>query len=198
MGEIIDIYDDGMNHIGTMDKDEAHRTGQWHKNAHIWIFRRMPEMQILIQKRTNHGQYPNFWDVAVGGHLTVGDTPYEGAIREWEEELGIPVPADFPATHVAINKNRIAAFDPKNPHEPFGEFQYIYLVECDLDITKLNLQEKEVAAVKWVTITELEKLFDKATSLSLIEKGSPQGAREKFVPHTKKYFDTVLKLLRET
>lgn len=43
--------------------------------------------KILLLKRTRLGTHPGYWDFA-GGHVEVGESIFEGAVREGEEELG--------------------------------------------------------------------------------------------------------------
>ena len=41
--ELIDIYDEKMNLLGTATREQAHREGLWHTSFHCWIVRRSPE-----------------------------------------------------------------------------------------------------------------------------------------------------------
>ncbi len=38
--ELIDIFDENMNLLGTAMKSQAHREGLWHKTFHCWLARR--------------------------------------------------------------------------------------------------------------------------------------------------------------
>ena len=40
--ELIDIYDEKMNLLGTATREQAHREGLWHTSFHCWIVRRSP------------------------------------------------------------------------------------------------------------------------------------------------------------
>ena len=46
MSEILDIYDAKMNHIGTANREEAHKLGYWHQTFHCWIVRSENEKKI--------------------------------------------------------------------------------------------------------------------------------------------------------
>lgn len=35
--ELIDIYDEKMNLLGTATREQAHREGLWHTSFHCWI-----------------------------------------------------------------------------------------------------------------------------------------------------------------
>lgn len=41
--ELIDIYDEKMNLLGTATREQAHREGLWHTSFHCWIVRRSPD-----------------------------------------------------------------------------------------------------------------------------------------------------------
>jgi len=74
--EMIDIYDENMNHIGMAHKKEVHTKPHWHKNVHVYV---LNDRGVLLQQRANKGQFPFHWDTAVVGHPTAGDTMNEAA-----------------------------------------------------------------------------------------------------------------------
>jgi len=143
MTEIIDIFDEDMKHVGTMEKVRAHNENRWHKSVHIWI---TDGKNVLVQLRAaGKREFPNLWDISAAGHLPAGEDPLQGAKREFEEELGIPWTfGDIKEDCVIKNKN---------------EFQYMYFIKTKLDIKKLNIQKDELADIKWVPFAEFEKLL---------------------------------------
>ncbi|MFA4910674.1 MAG: NUDIX domain-containing protein [Desulfobacteria bacterium] len=89
--EIIEVYDENMNKIGKMRRDEAHESGAWHRTFHCWIVSGIEEGKVLFQKRGQHKKmFPNYLDITAAGHYVAGEGPQEG-IREIFEELGIEV-----------------------------------------------------------------------------------------------------------
>lgn len=147
--EFLDILDEDGNLIGkTATRQEAHRLGLWHRVAHIWIINSRDE--VLIQKRSaNKETYPNLWAMSCEGHISAGQTSMEGALREIKEELGlIPKP-----------ENTKLLFSYKRPGK-YGENLIdnslidVYLVNLDLDLTKLTIQEEELSEIKWIRISD--------------------------------------------
>ena len=59
-----------------------------HPVVHLHIIDRFG--RIYLQRRSPSKElYPGFWDTAVGGHVTYGETAEEALYREAEEELGL-------------------------------------------------------------------------------------------------------------
>ena len=73
MAERIDIYDANLNHLGAMDRMEAHMQGQWHQTFHCWIVSSVSGGRILLQKRSDSMRnFPRLLDVSAAGHLEAG------------------------------------------------------------------------------------------------------------------------------
>lgn len=90
--EILDIVDKEDRPTGqTIERNEAHRIGAWHRCASVWIIRQKAgKWQVLLQKRSaNKDSYPGCFDTSSAGHIAAGDEPLATIIRELEEELGI-------------------------------------------------------------------------------------------------------------
>ncbi|MEK7508431.1 MAG: NUDIX domain-containing protein [Patescibacteria group bacterium] len=169
MTELLDILDENGQLTGRQKpRDQVHRDGDWHRSAHIWIINSQKE--LLIQKRSaNKDSHPNQWDISSAGHVQAGDDYLISALRELEEELGLVAKKEsFESLGIfkdeAITNN--GAFINK-------QFNEVFLIEMDLDIAELKLQEEEVAEVKFIPFTELEKI---------IAKGD-----ENFVAHQEQY-----------
>lgn len=86
--EFLDIVDRNDNVIGTASKDDIYKKSLCHRIAHVLIFDN--EGKMILQKRSNKVSFcPNHWSTAVGGHVQSGETYEEGALREYQEELGV-------------------------------------------------------------------------------------------------------------
>ena len=87
--ELFEIVDEGGNVIGTAPRNVCHGDPSLvHRAAHVLVFNK--EGRLLLQLRSKHKDIqPGKWDTSVGGHLCVGETYEEAAVREMEEELGI-------------------------------------------------------------------------------------------------------------
>ena len=90
MDEIFELVDDNNNVIGTAPRSQCHGNPELcHRTAHVIVLNKSGD--ILLQKRAkNKDIQPGKWDTAVGGHLMIGETFKHAAVREMNEELGIP------------------------------------------------------------------------------------------------------------
>lgn len=147
--ELIDIYDENMNRLGTAMKSQAHREGLWHKAFHCWILSRG---KVWFQLRgKDKDLYANLLDVSSAGHLKAGETAKDG-IREIEEELGLKV--DF-ANLTKLFTGKIARDDDGICNR---EFCPTYVLETNAKIEDLKMQPEEVDGVYEVDIEEMINL----------------------------------------
>lgn len=176
MEEMIDELDEKTGELTgkVISKKEAHKTGRWHGSIHILIINR-DKTKTFLQKRSEQKDlYPNMWDIAVGGHISKGETPLETARRELQEELGLNL-QDFDMEEIdrikeQFNNNGIVS----------NEYVTIYLVRGDMDVSKINLQEEEVSEARWCSKKELKEMIEK----------------QKIIPHMREY-EILNKLLND-
>ena len=144
--ELWDIYDkDRMKTGKTMERDSAFSEGEYHLVVHICIFN--SEGEMLVQQRQPFKEgWSGMWDITVGGSAVAGDSSQTAAQREIFEELGYKMNFRDVRPHLTVN------FD-----KGFDDY---YLVEADVDITKLQLQYEEVKQVKWATKEMILKMID--------------------------------------
>ena len=178
MQERFDLVDKNGNPLGkSKPRSEVHRDGDWHKAVNVWIINSKNE--VLLQKRSAEKEsYPNFWDLSCAGHVDAGEMPKETAVRELQEELGITATPDQLEYIFAVSEehflNQGTYID--------REIREIFLLR--LDISDFQLQEEEVAEVKWVALDDFEKMT--------------QQMPPDLVPHDKEYqqaFDLLRKKL---
>lgn len=102
------------------------------------------KIELLWQKRSeNVDRYPGDYDISAGGHINLGESITEGAIRECREEIGIDIaPEDLRfVTMRPFNRNR---------------FAWIFLVDWTKKKCDFCFNDKEVAEVKWVALDEVD------------------------------------------
>lgn len=209
--ELFDIYDEHDRKIGTAPRDEVHAKGYLHHSFHCWIVRDTPEgRHILFQKRQDSKDtFPGHFDITAAGHLSAGET-VEDAIREVEEELGIPVRMDQLTSLGTIDHYAEGTAGGKSFID--REKCYVFGLLHDVPLTAYRLQEEEVAGLYEARLDDAIALFEgrrdaiPATGIPSVREG--QAAPEtfpatlsihQFVPH--KYDDYLhvfqkLKLLR--
>lgn len=144
MEEFFDVLNEKGNFIGKVESREiCHKEGLWHKAVVVFIIN--SNGQVLLQRRSpNKRMWPNTWDVTAGGHVLAGEFGFQAIIREAKEELGIQLSKNE-MTFLGSSISRNLKGDIINNH--FNEY---YIVNKDLDETKLKLQTEEVSEVNWV------------------------------------------------
>lgn len=65
-------------------------------NSHIWFWKTEgTTTEIMLQKRAaNLTNRPGWHHISAGGHINVGETPIEAAVREAKEEMNLNIDAD--------------------------------------------------------------------------------------------------------
>ncbi len=86
--ELFDILDENGKILGRAPRSAVHgNPNLLHAVVHLHIFNK--QGQIYLQKRSSKKDlYPGFWDTAVGGHVSAGESIETALIREAQEELG--------------------------------------------------------------------------------------------------------------
>ena len=87
--EIFPLVDETGNIVGQAPRSVCHDGSKLlHAVIHLHIFNSQGE--LFLQKRSKLKDIqPDKWDSSVGGHIDLGETPEEAAIRESREELGV-------------------------------------------------------------------------------------------------------------
>ncbi len=152
MEEYLDVLNEkGEKTGGSRTYGDTHLNGLVHSTVHVWFVN--SKKQFLMQKRKKDRRaFPSFWDMAVGGHVSAGDTSLETAIKETKEELGIDLPSSA-FTLLCLLKQPIVIHD-KNFID--NEFNYVYLVHSDLSLSEFQIQVTEVEEIKWIDKKELD------------------------------------------
>lgn len=121
--------------------------------AIVFLYRKSPEgLELLWQRRSDSiSRFPGYYDISAGGHVNLGESVVEGAIRETREEIGAeiaPEDLEFAFTR-PFNKNR---------------FAWIYFVDWTGREENFHFDDNEVSEVKWVKYedtTDFRKRFAK-------------------------------------
>ena len=170
--ELIDIVDEQNNLTGEKKlKSEAHKNGLWHRSVHVWIYNSKGEIMLQLRAKEKI-LFPNVWDISAAGHIGAGEEPIVSGLREVEEEISLK-----------IVKEDLQFFDIRSEQQICNdvvnnEFDYIYLLKFDGDITKLKLQKDEVQKIKFFSTEEL--IID-------LEQNP-----NKYLPHQKEYWRDII------
>lgn len=144
--EVWDLYDkDRIKTDKQMYRGDPVPEGFYRIVVHIAIFDSQGRMLIQQRQPFKKG-FGGLWDISVGGSAIAGDTSSAAAEREVCEELGLNIDLSNERPTFTVNFN--------------GGFDDVYLLNLDVDISKVTLQESEVCAVKWATREEILEMID--------------------------------------
>ncbi|MBX3709572.1 MAG: isopentenyl-diphosphate Delta-isomerase [Gammaproteobacteria bacterium] len=91
--EYVILVDTQDNEIGIVEKLEAHKKNLLHRAFSVFIFRRVPQLEILLQQRALHKYHsPGLWTNTCCSHPRAGETILAASQRRLKEELGMMTP----------------------------------------------------------------------------------------------------------
>lgn len=138
--EMLEIVDENDNVIGLETKGKIHQDELLHRVIHIWFI--TPKGEIIFQHRAKSKDLlPDKLDATVGGHVEMGATYEETAVKECKEETGIDID---PSNLVFLSKKITAAYNEK-----WGKFhrnmntQYAYFYEGNISDLKTEINDGE-------------------------------------------------------
>ena len=192
--EMIDIYDENLQRLGTVPRNQAHESGSWHRSIHCWIIRPDRAGYVLFQKRGREKKlFPNTLDITAAGHYTAGETPEQG-VREILEELGLDIPfADLVPLGIKFDIAKIGAVTNR-------EFCDVYLLRRPEKPEDYTLDPSEVEGLVQISIRDGLHLFSgeaKAVDATGVEWQSDSKSwkqitlpvtRESFIPRIDQYY----------
>ena len=174
MDEIIDVFNDRYEQIGTMNKKEAHKqTGQWHRSF-ICLLVNIEKKTILLQSKVKNlydFDRPDYVDFTVGGHYQAGEAIADG-IREMKEEVGLEV--DFKdLIPLGIRQTAHTITDSFIEYE----FQHIFLYPTTKKIEDFSLDTSEVKGLVEIDIQDgIDLLLEKRDTVFAPSVNSINGA----------------------
>ena len=144
--EMIDLYDADRVRLGKLAEKEAKmKKGEFRMVVHICVIN--SKGQLLIQQRSSTKKnFPNVWDLTLGGNVQAGENARMAAQRELEEELGLKV--DFSEIRPLYTFNFKEGFDD------------MFVIEKDVKASDIKFVDGEVQAVKWATREEILSLIE--------------------------------------
>lgn len=86
----LNIIDESGKIVGQESRDVIHQKGLLHREIHVLFY--TPEGEMIFQHRgKDKDTYPDLLDATVGGHVEIGNSPIETAIKETKEETGFSI-----------------------------------------------------------------------------------------------------------
>lgn len=197
--EIVKVFNEQHEQIGTATRAEVHEKGLWHETFHCWL---VNEDYIYFQIRSAQKKdYPGLLDITAAGHLLAAET-VESGIREVKEELGLDI-------HVhEVVKMGMTSCSIVSENMIDNEFCHVFTYPFKHDWDSFELQYEEVSGVVRAKLDDAEAFFLGETATLNIEgyEYFPDGIRAKivrpvstaqFVPYRELYVAHVIQFVKE-
>lgn len=163
MSELFDVLDEnGVKTGEILPKQEVFDHGLWHLAVHVWIHTADMAKLLLQLRNPDHPLFGGLWDASVGGHVSSGDTAYETAVRETQEELGVEITI---GNLLFTGREKLEENVPgwEVPHR-----EHIDVMLCELpEDTEFKLQPEEVYAIRWWSLDELDEALYSSSEIFL-------------------------------
>lgn len=118
--------------------------------AVVFLYRiRDGVLEFLWQRRSEKvDRYPGDYDISAGGHVNLGESLVEAAVREVHEEIGV---------EIEISDLKFMIEAPFNRNR----FAWVYAVDFTGREDDFKFDDGEVSEVKWVPYAEMEEFRSK-------------------------------------
>ena len=132
-------------------------------NAHVWFWKKDHDgdLEILLQKRSlTRTNSPGMYHISAAGHINVGESAVEAAVRETREEMGIHIDADRLYYAGAMRRLNL------NPNS----MATVYLYELGGD-EQFDYADGEVDSVEWRSLDNFKKITAAPAAHNLVDQG---------------------------
>lgn len=147
----IQIVDKNNEPIGGATKQEAWRNGLIHRVVRMAILDERGYM--LVQKRSAQKElFPGRWDNSAAGHVDVGETYGQAALRELNEELGL--------SDVELQALGDYYIEVKDDWRIMKRFTRAYKITLKDPLPVFQLPEDEVESTEWMEIEAVKSLVN--------------------------------------
>ena len=138
--DIVKVYDDMFNMIGTEKWSVVHKEGLFHQVVHLWIYCDEPDgrWMYFVQRSKDMDIYPGLYDLPVSGHIDPDETFSETLISLTEERLGLKLTKDM-LTHAGNIRQKV---DDGDFHD--NAFCQVYVKKIILPIPSFDINGVEM------------------------------------------------------
>ncbi|MHC0036925.1 NUDIX hydrolase [Pseudoneobacillus sp. C159] len=201
--ELLKIFDENRNPVGTATREEVHKRGFWHEAFHCWFVRKEEEANFIYLQLRSHlkKDYPNLLDITAAGHLLAHETVLDG-VREIKEEIGIDVQFE------ELVSLGIISYEIEKDNFIDKEFANVFLFKSNNHLGDFTLQEEEVSGIVKMVFDEFAELWlgERKTitiqGFKINQNGQKEviariATRDEFVQHEISYYKTVIEKIKE-
>lgn len=151
------IPNKGATH-DVFDTDKSLNMG----NAHIWFWKKdkTGHVEVMLQKRGPVKKRPGWYHISVGGHINIGETALQAAVRETKEEVGYNID---PAKLYFVQTTRVF---PRAPHD----IVHVYLYRLTGTETFTH-DDGEVESYEWFALNRFKEIIKNPESHKLVPMG---------------------------
>ena len=169
--EFLDVFNKLGESTGeSIERNIVHNKGLFHKSIHVWIVNDKGEL-LVQRKNSNKKTYPNMLDTSFAGHVSSGEKLIDAVLREGKEELGLDIETqNLKYLFSCVSEKEII----KNEYFE-NEINDVYLYEKNITPDDCTFSDDEVAEVKLIHFTELEKMWNEKNK-ELIDHGMHYSA----------------------
>lgn len=156
--ELIDVLDEnGIKTGQVLTRKEVHKRGLWHRIIVVAIINEKNE--ILIQQRSNDkDKNPGMWDISVTGHLSAGQDSLTAATREISEEVSVSLGYSVEVKDFRFMFSYRKEEKVSENHYDRQFYDFFILRQSGLTADNIRFQESEVQAIRFVDVSELNKM----------------------------------------
>lgn len=191
--EKIDVYDDSLMMIGSMERKQAHRTGALHKSVHCWF---VDSQFVFFQIRGADAGFPRLLDATVGGHLASGESEADALRREGVEEVGVEI--DISAlTPIGTNLLEFRVNDSF-----VREFSEVYMLHARNGLESFTPNPAELLGIVGVPFRDGHSLLEESVPVIKVDMigadsssrkiGNMEIRKDSFIPFDTAYFLRIL------
>ena len=119
--EMVDVLDNDGRVVGVATRAEMRARHLPHRCVYVLVFNSQGEL-FVHQRTASKDVFPSYWDIAIGGVVSAGESFDHAALREGNEELGVSLEVEplFPFTFADVRTTCFAHVYRANHDGPFN------------------------------------------------------------------------------
>lgn len=143
--EKVIIVDENDTFVRICERDKW-KEGEIHRSSVLWISNSVGEI-LIAQRSFSKKHAPGKWGPAATGTVNEGESYESNIQKEAKEELNLDIRLEQ-----LLFGNKVVVGKPSN-----RRMQQWFMARIDIPLEELKPQEEEVAAIRWVHWSKLEK-----------------------------------------